>query len=251
VIGNPGLGRGEFKLENAVAKGIASTEVDLPMGRFFQLNININPGNSGGPVFDSFGRVLGMVQSRSTFEEGIAFAVPTEDLAKALAAAQARSSAEKNQLSSQCNARAIFLRTAKSARLYNIGNRLLETAWQDAIARSGSVRNSDLDTARNNFISSAANQKQDFLLDVRDVSVAITSIGSDKNHSEPVRTRLADLWQVAESSRRDFVDTAGNLFQFRTRNDQHMFRIEELTESLRINLGVSPEEINVLTGSSK
>ena len=87
VIGNPGVG-GRMVLENAVSRGVVSSMTSLNGHSFMQLGISINPGNSGGPVFDSTGRVIGVVTLKTTKQEGLAFAVPSSDLLAALAASK-------------------------------------------------------------------------------------------------------------------------------------------------------------------
>jgi serine protease Do len=52
---------------------------------FHQMNISINPGNSGGPVFDSFGRVIGVATLKSSKTEAMGFCIPVEDMNAALA----------------------------------------------------------------------------------------------------------------------------------------------------------------------
>jgi S1-C subfamily serine protease/HEAT repeat protein len=93
VIGNPGVG-GQMILENAISRGIVSSMTKLKEHVFLQLGISINPGNSGGPVFDPKGRVIGVVTLKSAKQEGLAFAVPAEDLLSALDTAESVASSE-------------------------------------------------------------------------------------------------------------------------------------------------------------
>lgn len=244
LIGNPGLGRGLFKLENAVAKGIASSEATLPMGRFYQLGIAANPGNSGGPIFDATGQVIAVLQSKAVHEESIALAIPVDDLAKAVEAASART-LEKAKLTSQCNARAVFLRAAKAAKIFNYGTAYLEKPWQEAATRFGNVIPADLTPSRNTFLSLLKNKNQEHLLELRDVEKAITAVGVDPHLPETTRQRIADLWQVCDQLRLDFYSPVGNLPQYRDRCDKNALRLEELTGSLRVTLGVDQEELAV------
>ena len=86
VIGSPGVG-GKV-LENAICRGIFSSMTKLNGYPCLQLNISVNPGNSGGPVFDPKGRVIGVVTAKGVNKEGMAFAVPIEDLLSALDTAE-------------------------------------------------------------------------------------------------------------------------------------------------------------------
>lgn len=75
VIGNP-LG-----LDRSVSQGIASS-VRRAFGglRFVQTDAAVNPGNSGGPLFNARGEVVGVVCAGATIFDGLAFAIPVEDL---------------------------------------------------------------------------------------------------------------------------------------------------------------------------
>jgi S1-C subfamily serine protease len=83
VIGNPGLGDGQV-LENAINRGVMSTKARIDNQDFYQLGIAVNPGNSGGPVFDSSGRVIGVVTLKSSKQEATSFSIPIEDVQAAL-----------------------------------------------------------------------------------------------------------------------------------------------------------------------
>lgn len=99
VIGNPGVG-GQLVLENAISRGIVSSMAKLDDHSFLQLGIAINPGNSGGPVFDPKGRVIGVVTLKTSKQEGLAFAVPAEDLLSALDTAESVASRDPGDGSS-------------------------------------------------------------------------------------------------------------------------------------------------------
>ena len=83
VIGNPGMGDDQV-LENAISRGVMSTKAQLDHRTFYQLGISVNPGNSGGPVFDSMGRVIGVVTLKAAKQEATSFCIPIEDIHAAL-----------------------------------------------------------------------------------------------------------------------------------------------------------------------
>jgi S1-C subfamily serine protease len=96
AIGNP------FNLGQTVTSGIISA-MNRPLGqgdsrRFIQTDAPINPGNSGGPLIDLHGDVVGInsaLFSPSQSEAaagnvGIGFAIPSNDVKKILAQAEAR-----------------------------------------------------------------------------------------------------------------------------------------------------------------
>lgn len=100
VIGSPGLGDGVV-LENAISRGVMSTRATLDGQPFYQLGIAVNPGNSGGPVFDSSGRVIGVVTLKTEKQESLAFCVPVEDLRAALAKLQGQPADETGRVRSR------------------------------------------------------------------------------------------------------------------------------------------------------
>jgi serine protease Do len=73
AIGSP-LG-----LERTVTEGILSTKTRQLGGELYlQTTAQINPGNSGGPLFSLSGEVVGVINMKVTFGEGIGFAIPVE-----------------------------------------------------------------------------------------------------------------------------------------------------------------------------
>lgn len=75
AIGSP-LG-----LERSVSEGIVSTRNRNMDGIvYIQTTAQINPGNSGGPLFNSKGQVVGVINMKLTFGEGLGFAIPVSYL---------------------------------------------------------------------------------------------------------------------------------------------------------------------------
>ncbi|MEZ5943612.1 MAG: trypsin-like peptidase domain-containing protein [Planctomycetaceae bacterium] len=76
VIGNPALG--SQILNRTMTTGIISNpDRNLDGLHFVQTTAAINPGNSGGPMFDSHGRVIGLVSLKGNID-GTGFAVPAD-----------------------------------------------------------------------------------------------------------------------------------------------------------------------------
>gem|GEM_PF-1455026 len=100
VIGSPGIGDGKV-LANAVSRGVMSTQTSLNGQDFYQMGVSVNPGNSGGPVFDSAGRVIGVVTLKTSEQEALAFCVPVEDLHSALSALSSQSGADAAKVRSR------------------------------------------------------------------------------------------------------------------------------------------------------
>jgi serine protease Do len=71
AIGSP-LG-----LERSVSEGIvASRNRNMDGIVYIQTTAQINPGNSGGPLFNEKGQVVGVINMKLTFGEGLGFAIP-------------------------------------------------------------------------------------------------------------------------------------------------------------------------------
>ncbi len=78
AIGNP------FGLGPSVTVGILSAMAraieDGPEGRFLQTDAAVNPGDSGGPLLDARGQVVGVNTAILQHGQGIAFAVPIDEV---------------------------------------------------------------------------------------------------------------------------------------------------------------------------
>jgi len=75
AIGSP-LG-----LERSVSEGIvASRNRNIDGIVYIQTTAQINPGNSGGPLFNARGEVVGVINMKLTFGEGLGFAIPVSYL---------------------------------------------------------------------------------------------------------------------------------------------------------------------------
>jgi serine protease Do len=75
AIGSP-LG-----LERSVSEGIVSTRNRNMEGVvYIQTTAQINPGNSGGPLFNDRGQVVGVINMKLSFGEGLGFAIPVSYL---------------------------------------------------------------------------------------------------------------------------------------------------------------------------
>jgi serine protease Do len=71
LIGTP-LG-----MEYTVHEGIVSHAARNMFGTaYVQVDANVNPGNSGGPLFDTGGKVIGVISSKVQGAEGLGFALP-------------------------------------------------------------------------------------------------------------------------------------------------------------------------------
>lgn len=74
AIGNP------VGLEHSVVRGVVSSVRKIENRQMIQMAIPIERGNSGGPVLDMNGRVLGLMNMKSSLTDNLGFAVPVNDL---------------------------------------------------------------------------------------------------------------------------------------------------------------------------
>jgi S1-C subfamily serine protease len=83
TIGTPA----DVDLGQSVARGILSGKRRVNERVYLQTDIAVSPGNSGGPLLTAKGEVIGLVVSKlvGSGVEGIGFAVPIEEVLRALA----------------------------------------------------------------------------------------------------------------------------------------------------------------------
>jgi Tfp pilus assembly protein PilF len=70
----------EFSVTSGVVSSVRDSDLGYPL---VQTDVPVNPGSSGGPLFDSRGRVVGIIKSAAAGRERIHFALPA-DLGTAL-----------------------------------------------------------------------------------------------------------------------------------------------------------------------
>ena len=93
----------EFSVSSGVVSSIRDSDLGYPL---IQTDVPVNPGSSGGPLFDSRGRVVGIIKSSAAGRERIHFALPA-DLGAALV----------EEVSRQKSAYELFNQAALAARL--------------------------------------------------------------------------------------------------------------------------------------
>jgi S1-C subfamily serine protease len=72
------------KLPFTVSRGIVSyVGRQMDGERYLQVDMNINDGNSGGPVVSSRGELIGMMSFIYRRSQGLSFALPTSEIARA------------------------------------------------------------------------------------------------------------------------------------------------------------------------
>jgi S1-C subfamily serine protease len=184
VIGNPGLGD-EVVLENAISRGVMSAKTVIEGMNYFQMSMAVNPGNSGGPVFDSAGRVIGVVTLKSSKAEAMAFCIPVEELRAALATV---GEPHPDQVS-QHRALVAFKHLTVAGALYGIGLDI----------RAGLLRTAAPGRGKPNLLPNERIQKLDETINTLDqklftlVDDEIPEIKADALMAELTRNRYQDL----------------------------------------------------------
>ena len=85
AVGNP-FGELTFTMTSGIVSALdrrISTDANVTMN-MFQIDAAINSGSSGGPVYDAYGRVIGIVTAKYSLDgmEGLGFAIPINDVMK-------------------------------------------------------------------------------------------------------------------------------------------------------------------------
>jgi S1-C subfamily serine protease len=116
TIGCPGAITGT--LQNAVSRGVMSTKVTYEGQPYFQLGMPVNHGNSGGPVFDSRGRVIGVVTLKEIVREAVSYCVPVEDLDLAIRKVESQGADGDQRAESQHRAELAFALLTEAGATY-------------------------------------------------------------------------------------------------------------------------------------
>jgi serine protease Do len=237
VIGNPGLGE-DVVLENAISRGVMSSKVDLEGQHYLQLSIAVNPGNSGGPVFDSTGRVIGVVTLKSTKTEAMAFCVPVEEFQSAIGKlGPARPDAVSNH-----RARVAFQVLTAAGALRAIGLEI----------RAGLLRQTP-QGARPNLLPNEGIQKIDEAIKTLDeklftvVDSEIELMRSDTVLNPGARGRYQELWASYKSMKNLYSNTKGTAAQYTSQVRDLRAKYIRLVEALQKDIQMPvPEQILAL-----
>ncbi len=121
VIGCPGVGP-DLTIKNGIFAGtLSSADVEIDGNHYDQLSISVNPGNSGGPVFDDYGRVIGVVTLKATNQEGIGFSIPMAEVDRLLKRAQDYSKDQIAEARALHRARVVITYLEGTGKLYKAG----------------------------------------------------------------------------------------------------------------------------------
>jgi hypothetical protein len=95
--------------------------VEIEGNHYDQLSISINPGNSGGPVFDDYGRVIGVVTLKAAQQEGIGFSIPMNEVDRLLERAQNASPDKIAEARALHRARVVITYLEETGQMYKSG----------------------------------------------------------------------------------------------------------------------------------
>jgi len=239
VIGNPGLGD-EVVLENAISRGVLSSKTVIDGQNFVQLSASVNPGNSGGPVFDSAGRVIGVVTLKSTKAEALTFCIPLEDLQ----AAMAKVGPARPDLVSHHRAELAFKLLTTGGALYAIGLDVRAAVLQTAPAGNAGV----------NLLPNEDVQKLDELLTALDqklfslVDGEIPRLRTDHALSSGTQSRYQDLAANYKSMKNLYANPRRPADQYALQVQQLRARHLQLVQSLKndLKIEVPPRLVAIL-----
>ena len=235
VIGSPGV-TDKLVLENAICRGIMSTQVSIEGKKYYQIGIATNPGNSGGPVLDSDGRVIGVVTLKASEREGLGFSIPIECLHSALGTISRITEQDIDLFRSQHRAKVVFLYVGVTGAFYKTGMGMYVKAMRESIL-AGSSAETGLNSIRSEVESKLTLLDEVFVDDLRK---ELAAISTDNNLPEDTRQRFVDLWtnylemkSYVQSPRGSYISY---MKKFRELGDNH----DRLSEGLALLLGVDP-----------
>ncbi len=138
IHGNPSVAGG-IVLRNASVTGKITATVRINSQDFFQVEASVNPGSSGGPILNRLGQVVGVTAMKATEEgeqliregmmrlddsfrpasqtEGVAFGIPSGDLARALDSVRLQSAMAAERANVTHDVGVVFQRLAALFRL--------------------------------------------------------------------------------------------------------------------------------------
>jgi S1-C subfamily serine protease len=227
VIGNPGLGD-EIVLENAISRGVLSSKTVIDGQNFIQLSASVNPGNSGGPVFDSAGRVIGVVTLKSMKAEALTFCIPLEDLQ----AAMAKVGPARPELVSHHRAELAFKILTTAGALYAIG----------LDVRSAVLRTAAPGSAPVNLVPNEDVQKFDEMLTTLDqklfslVDGEMPKLRTDQALSKGAQSQYQELSANYKSMKNLYAHVVGPADQYAMQAQNLRAKHLQLVQSLKNDL---------------
>ncbi len=224
AIGSPGLGGADF-LPNAPTKGLMSNMHKINRQQFYALSMSVNPGNSGGPVIDMNGKVLGMVTLKARDKDGIAFAIPLEDLNNGYhqeVLAQGREAGV--EMIAWLRACTVFERLIYLGDEYLLGLDTYSRAMDTAHSRGGSP-NDGLKLVSKDM-EGRIKQVNAVFSDALEKNLRL--VLDDKHIVLEDRQRIRMLWECCREMKSFFDQPRGTIDSYRTKKEQLKKQYQEL-----------------------
>lgn len=234
VIGNPGVGD-ELVLQNAISRGVMSTQAEIKGRKYYQLSISINSGNSSGPVLDTAGQLIGVVTLKASEQEGLGFCIPLPQVNAAVAALDKLSSQEIAAIRSQHRLRVVFTFVSVTGKLYKTGMQAYTSAMELALDEGVSV-NVGLQAARGEVEGKLTAYDQVL---IGDLKREVSTITTDPNISEGTQQRFVDLWTNYLELKSYVDDPRGNFDSYKAKYNVLSDNHDRLSQSLSLLLGIS------------
>jgi len=237
VIGNPGV-KDDLVLQNAISKGVMSSEATIKGQSYYQLGISINSGNSGGPVFDLYGQVIGVVTLKASRREGLGFCIPISQLRQTIEKSRTLSAKDIEVAESMHRIRVVFSFTMVMGGEYKSGMGFLTKIMENALGRGRSV-NEGMAAVQDKVHEKLAEYDQALLSALKS---EVSRISRDQYLSESIRQKFVDLWTNYAELKSYVENPRGNYDSYKAKyldlSDKH----DRLTEALKLLLGVSTPE---------
>jgi S1-C subfamily serine protease len=236
VIGSPGVNN-DVAIENAISKGVISTETTIDGETFRQLGISINPGNSGGPVLDSLGHVIGVVTLKALKQEGLAFCIPLNQLQESLARATTLSDTDRQLMASKHQARTMLRVLATLGAVLKERMRAYADGMKIAIdhGRSATEGLQDVKSGRSDDITRQFADLDSKLFVMMQHQIEVVT--SDTTLPDSVRSKFADLWANYSLLRTYVNDPHGTYSSYNAKFNELSDTREQLIESLELLVG--------------
>ena len=233
VIGTPGLPNGVL-IENAISRGVMSSKIEDRGRMFYQLNVSINPGNSGGPVLNPKGWVVGIATATAKSREALAMCIPSEDLERAVKAAEARPAGERQQVLAIHTTRGLLLDLDDLGGAYYFLANAYTESLVEAVRSGQDLRSANWEGRK--FLDEKLRPLEDF---VKAFYARLTSVCADSSVPTQVRLDIADLWSNCLKIRDQLYspsdDFRDQLTRIRGLGLIHAKKIKELKDVLRID----------------
>ncbi len=234
IIGNPGGLGGAVSLENAITRGVLSTEATFRGQRWYQLGASVNPGNSGGPVLDSRGKVIGVVTLKALKEEGHSYCIPVDALTAALDEVSDITPAQRLQVERRHNTRSIFIVLEKSAGYFADAS-----AGLVAMAKAKTDKDNIPDQLKENYRECKAIAASYHGKARQDYSSALELILGEATTDPTVRRDIEDLRRLLDRLKSMSDDPQGTIGEFEIQLREADRELRKLSGRLSTALDVS------------